>query len=264
MREDAVILPVLPGDTRFPVPVPLDGSHLPGASLLLEVQHPDALEMDMSFVDGDGKEITAAKMHMDTAGTEEGARSSREPSVLTHHAGTAGAVLETPVQGCGSGCPLLPGHPHARQRGGERPQQKGCSDPTRCQARGTPSHRLSQQRCDASPGSLEELVSTKPPVRMSSGRSAGRCHHHPIGGSVQGTELVTHTTATSSSHPGGKPPGAALPSLLESSSNAGQSGGVAPVFCPPAPTRRGATLQEHAAGFALWLPSSSSSQAQAC
>lgn len=224
MREDAVILPVPPGDTRFPIPVPPDGSHLPGASLLLEPRHPDALEMDTSFVDGDGKEITAAEMPVDTAGTEGGARSSRGPSVPACHAVTTGAVLETPVQGCGSGCPSLPGRPRARQRGGERPQQKGCSDPTRCQARGTPSHRLSQRRCDASLGSPEELVSTKPSVGMSPGHSVGRCHHHPIGGSVQGTELVTHATATSSSHPGGKPPGAALPSLLESSSNAGWSG----------------------------------------
>lgn len=54
---------------------------------------------------------------------------------------------------------------------------------------------------------LHEAISR--PLGTSPGHSVGRCYHHPIGRSVQGTELFTHTTTTSTSHPGGKPPAAA-------------------------------------------------------
>ena len=54
---------------------------------------------------------------------------------------------------------------------------------------------------------LHEAVSQ--PLGMSPGHSIGHCHHHPVGRSVQETELFTHTTTNSTSHPGGKPPAAA-------------------------------------------------------
>lgn len=64
------------------------------------------------------QEITVAEVRVDTARTEEDARSSTAQSVLACHAVAAGAVLETPAQGCGSGYLLLPVPPRAQEQHG--------------------------------------------------------------------------------------------------------------------------------------------------
>lgn len=77
------------------------------------------------------------------------------------------AALETPRRAVapvtsrsGSQRSLSPRTGH----GGERLEQEGCSDPIHPRPSGIPSHCSSQKRCDALCGSLEELLSMKPPL----------------------------------------------------------------------------------------------------
>lgn len=104
----------------------------------------------------------------------------------------------------------------------------------------------------------------------------------PSAGLCRGPSSSSHTTTTSTPRPSGKPPAAtdrpgcavtfsAKPRVLRHRRHkqllmllCHPSRRAAPVFCPPAPTWTGATRQEHAAGFALWPSSSSSSRVQVC